>query len=783
MPSRRLRKGGYTKVDVVGSSPVTQDGDDDTLSSSSMRLSTQPAGASSSLASHDTALGLNGSQFADQQKRKSVRRSENGVPTPLASSNDVAAFGRRCCCGNGASITAMPLGARVTIVSIVGFVVIVSAPFLDFKVRACIATTALMATWWIVRYIPIGITSFLPVVIFPMCGISAANDIASAYYSDTVLLLVGTCIIALALERTNALTRLSFRVLAAMPARPRIVLLVFMVITAGLSIFVSNTAAAAVVCPILCQLRNALQAHSDSEERGLDRRIDTDDERRMRLIEKHLSDLQATIAECSPEVQKSLETLKGDAHLASLYAHGVSKGESIHSLARDATSAQTTTMEVYFSRAGMGVAFAAAMGGMASLTGTGPNVVLASVVSQSSSSESLDWGTFFVFGLPVASMMIACMWAGLSFVRFPQHVSIDLRVIRSRLKQLGQVDQAEATTLGLLLLLVLLWLLRAPGWLPESVGWAQLAFEPTYVSDATAAMFVSVLLFILPDPRGSASSTTTSGDASRGSGTAKPSSTFVERGPKILDWPYFVTKFPHSLVLLIAGGCALSEGFSASGLSSTLVDGVASLQGAVPPLALMLVLMLAAAALSQFTSNGATASILIPLASTLAEAEGIDGRVFMIPTALACSLAFMLPISTPPNAFAFELGLTSQATMLRWGLAFILVGLVVIPVGVVAFGGPLLGISFTPTNATSSVEGVSDDIRRVLPGESTTTEPILLADELWMEETTTTLNIVQPHLKDPYYYYSIGASSPSDMQVWRIPLWCACWVFRLRSCH
>ena len=115
-----------------------------------------------------------------------------------------------------------------------------------------------------------------------------------------------------------------------------------------------------------------------------------------------------------------------------------------------------------------------------------------------STSLALDWGTFFVFGVPLAVAMLLMMWVCLACLRFPVGVIIDTAVVRVKLRRLGPVGRAEATTLGLLLALVTLWLLRDPGWLPDGVGWAHLTAAPAYVSDATAATLVAVLLFVIP---------------------------------------------------------------------------------------------------------------------------------------------------------------------------------------------------------------------------------------------------------------------------------------------
>eukprot|EP00750_Incisomonas_marina_P032433 INCI9175.1.p1 GENE.INCI9175.1~~INCI9175.1.p1 ORF type:complete len:1011 (+),score=144.58 INCI9175.1:197-3229(+) len=769
-------------------------------------------------------------------------------------------------------------GAKVTLCSLGGFAVVLIAPVFTFQVRACIATTALMATWWILRYVPIGITSFLPVVIFPLCGISAAKDIAASYYNDTVFLLIGTCIIALALERTNALTRLAFRIISALPPRPRVILLVFMIITATLSIFVSNTAAAAVVFPILVQLRTALEDedanspakntklanghkkfretsslfHSGSSADGSDTESDDSQAAAEALRDptpEFMRDIASVHRECAAMHRQWASISGADtgaeqlaaaaAKLAALsdivnsaivgtstQAHSHLKArwrrkkplanleQSDPSVPTKDRSREIEELRQYFARAGLGVAFSASMGGMASLTGTGPNVVLAGVASQSSVVDDIDWGLFFLFGFPLAASAIALMWACLAFVRFPSGVVVNVVVIRRRLQRLGPVGQAEAATIMLLVVLVVLWLLRAPGWLPEGFGWAQIAAEPTFVSDATAATFVAILLFALPDTASHRSGVQGTNNcspelrASENNSTSAPCAAspsaandtvlpYQTRGSTILDWPYFVARFPHSLVLLIAGGCALSEGFSASGLSDVIVEGVAALQSnGVPSWVLMLVLMLAACSLSQFASNGAAASILVPLAASLGEAESVDPRMFMVPTALACSLAFLLPISTPPNAIAFEAGLVGQVQMVCWGLFFIFGGLMLIASGIFVLGGPILGIGFDSNFSKNRSADLSDTLQQrqlgshgsgrvrnqgtsVAPGSKTVlqekvpmTSTSITTSSLTTDTftTTTTLTteaiVVKPlHLKDPYYYYSIGASTPIRTKV------------------
>lgn len=666
-----------------------------------------------------------------------------------------------------------PSSVIITLTFFLLFIVILCIPVMQFKVRACIATTILMAVLWVQRYVPIGITSFIPVVVFPICGIASAKTIASVYYSDTVFLLIGTCIIGLALERTNALTRIAFKALTLIPPKPRLVLFVFMSMTAMVSIFVSNTAAAAVICPIVVQLRSALLVE-DNEQRlrgskgGGNEAKEVLDVTQVHFKELHnlLTKLRTFVGSpAASSVQKlSMSSHDDDLRLQLKKLNEISLGilespvlklncdprfyalQNHHaceaSVVNVVDKQQSKMLKSYFVRVGLGVAFSAAVGGLPSLTGTGPNVILASTVSENDSLPDLDWGSFFIFGFPISMVMLGTMFLCLALIRFPKGLVIDIAIMQHRLKEMGHVNRAEAITLASVAILVSLWLFRKPGWLPDNVGWAVLMPEPTYVSDATAAMLISFLLFVIP------------GRIEKCNDRSVPSeisedlrSVDTHFSSAILSWEYFIQKFPHSLVLLIAGGCAVSEGFSSSGLTDLIVTWVTDLEDKVSGLVLMLTLMMAATALSQFTSNGASASILLPLAASVARAIGLDERAFMVPTALACSLAFLLPISTPPNAIVYEAGLVSPGTMFSWGIVFSAGGILIIFVGMIILSKPILDVSLY-ANTTMAKEARRLGSVSTTMSSVTDDKPVL---EILTTETTTTLFVpMKIQRKDPY---------------------------------
>lgn len=107
-----------------------------------------------------------------------------------------------------------------------------------------------MAVWWLTEAVPLAVTSLLPLVFFPALGVVSASDIASQYTNDIVFLFVGGFIVALAMEKWNLHKRIALHVILTIGGGPRRTLLGFMLATAVLSMWISNTATAMMMVPI-----------------------------------------------------------------------------------------------------------------------------------------------------------------------------------------------------------------------------------------------------------------------------------------------------------------------------------------------------------------------------------------------------------------------------------------------------------------------------------------------------------------------------------------------------
>nr|XP_018667381.1 solute carrier family 13 member 2-like [Ciona intestinalis] len=123
----------------------------------------------------------------------------------------------------------------------------------------------------------------------------------------------------------------------------------------------------------------------------------------------------------------------------------------------------------------------------------------------------------------------------------------------------------------------------------------------------------------------------------------------------ILDWKTVHHKFPWAVMLLITGGFAMAKGATESGFSEWLGDQLIFL-GGIETWAICLIVTIVVCLFTECSSNVATASIFVPILAQLAQSLEVHPLYLMLPPVLAASLAFMLPVATPPNALAFSYG-------------------------------------------------------------------------------------------------------------------------------
>ena len=223
---------------------------------------------------------------------------------------------------------------------------------------------------------------------------------------------------------------------------------------------------------------------------------------------------------------------------------------------------------------------------------------------------------------------------------------------------MGSTTREQKIVFVIFSLLALLWIFRADIELGGFTlpGWSGIFPESKYINDGTVAIFMAIILFIIPAGKGGLSYT-------------------GKRG-MIMDWESAV-KLPWSILLLFGGGFALATGFKESGLSlwvGSHFAGVASLH----PFIVILIISLVMTFLTELTSNTATTEMMLPILAGIAVTTGLNPLMLMIPATISASMAFMMPVATPPNAIIFGTGRVSVKTMAKTGFVINIIGALII---------------------------------------------------------------------------------------------------------
>ncbi|XP_008048067.1 solute carrier family 13 member 5 isoform X4 [Carlito syrichta] len=449
------------------------------------------------------------------------------------------------------------------------------------KFVRCAYVIILMATYWCTEVIPLAVTAIMPVLLFPLLQILDSKQVCVQYMKDTNMLFLGGLIMAVAVEHWNLHKRIALRILLWVGIKPARLMLGFMSATAFLSMWISNTATTAMMVPIVEAMLQQMEATSAATEASLGS---------LELVEKgKVGDLPGNdVIFEGPTLREQKDQDK----------KGIRKALNLC------------------------VCYAASIGGTATLTGTGPNVVLLGQMTElfPESKDIVNFASWFGFAFPNMLIMLLLAWLWLQCVYMKCNFKkswgcgIELRhnekaayeVLQEEYRKLGPFSFAEVNVLFCFLLLVVLWFTRDPGFMP---GWLSIAWvegETKYASDATVAIFVATLLFIMP--------------------SQKPKFNFCSQSeeerkapfypPALLTWKVTQEKIPWGIVLLLGGGFALAKGCQASGLSEWMGKQMEFLH-TVPPVAITLILSFAVAVFTECTSNVATTTLFLPIFASM----------------------------------------------------------------------------------------------------------------------------------------------------------------------
>jgi sodium-dependent dicarboxylate transporter 2/3/5 len=299
----------------------------------------------------------------------------------------------------------------------------------------------------------------------------------------------------------------------------------------------------------------------------------------------------------------------------------------------------------------LGVAYAASLGGIGTPIGTPTNLIFLGAARELFPNlPTITFAQWLLFGVAYLVLLVPACWAIVVITaRVPKGDAIPFEQLG--IEKPGAMSRGEKTALALCIATALLWIFRADISLGTTTipGWANLFPAGKMINDATVAIAMALLAFLLP----------ASGDRER-----------------LLGFEEF-RRIPWDVLILFGGGFALADQLEASGFSKWAGARLAFV-GDWPPVLMILVVCVVVTLLSEVASNVATATAMMPIAAALATSIGVHPYLLMIPAVLAASSGFMLPVATAPNTIVYATGLVRVRAMGRSGLLLDIAAAIVI---------------------------------------------------------------------------------------------------------
>jgi sodium-dependent dicarboxylate transporter 2/3/5 len=429
-----------------------------------------------------------------------------------------------------------------------------------------LAATVWIAIWWITEPISIPMTSLLPIVLFPLSGGLSLSETTASYGHQYIFLFFGGFILAIAIEKWNLHKRIALNIIKLVGSDMNRIILGFMIATAFLSMWISNTATAVMILPV-----------------GM-------------AVISHLID--------NPNTVENENSIFGKALMLS-------------------------------------IAYSASIGGMATLIGTPPNLVLAGVIEKTYHTEItfLQW---FKFGFPLCVILLFICWIYLTKVAFKfdqKEFPGGKQEIEKQLQNLGRITYQEKA-------IFVVFITTAFAWITRSFLLVKIA---PAINDTIIAILCALVLFIIPNKK---------------------------NNEALMTWKDAVT-LPWGILLLFGGGMAIALGFETSGLATWVGSQMTSLEG-VSTFVLVFILVTSINFLTEITSNMATTAMLLPILVSLALVIDIHPYILLVSATLAASCAFMLPVATPPNAIVFGSGYIKIYDMIKCGIWMNVISIILI---------------------------------------------------------------------------------------------------------
>ena len=283
----------------------------------------------------------------------------------------------------------------------------------------------------------------------------------------------------------------------------------------------------------------------------------------------------------------------------------------------------------------MGIAFAASIGGLGTIVGSPTNAIAVGLIEKAVDVE-IGFALWAAYGVPMVLLGTVLAFAILIRVQKLAKAGFDVPSARVAIGEAGIWSVAEKRVVPIFALVFLAWVMQP---------FLEPLFPPGALTDGTIAVAGALLLFVVPD------------------GT----------GRVLLKWKE-ADRAPWGVIMMFGGGLALAAGITESGLAAWLGEALEPLRG-VHPILIALALCALVVLITEFASNVATASGVMPVVAALIAATGVDPLLLAMPAALAASWGFMLPSGTGPNAIAWASGHIALPRMLQAGFALDVIGI------------------------------------------------------------------------------------------------------------
>lgn len=420
-----------------------------------------------------------------------------------------------------------------------------------------IAVAVWMIVWWITEAVSISVSALLPLLLFPLLKVMPIADVGANYGSPIIFLFFGGFVMALALEKVNLHRRIALNIIKLTGTTPNKVVLGFMIATASLSMWISNTATTVVMLPIAMSVIGLLVNDED----------------------------------------------------------GFTKSD------------QNFALSVM-----LGIAFSANAGGVATVIGTPPNMVMIGLLENEYDIE-ISFFKWMLLGIPFSATMIGISYVVLTKWMFPNKqlkFAASNEVINTELRKLGPMSGKERMVLVIFGITVALWIFRA---LINDL------FPALKLNDTMISIFAAISLFAVPYN--------------------------LKKGDFLIVWKD-TSKLAWGILILFGGGLALAKGMSVSGIVDLVANLIASSDISILVMASLLIFLMLF--MTEIMSNVALVAVLAPVVAGIAIGLEIPVLYLLIPVTIASSCAFMLPMATPPNAIVFASGYVKVHEMARVGV-------------------------------------------------------------------------------------------------------------------